>query len=169
MYSSLDEVWNDDPMKIITNKITSGKYYQKPDISEKKLTQECILDASTTISDEYYPLTELYNSVNITENIKDKDVARYKFAERENNYVEKEQPVERAKIIEGFVESPCFTSLKHLKKCKNCQNKFKKYINMDMDTPTWLSGQGVKDTYLLFLLVILIIFMFFIMIILIKK
>ncbi|AYV85371.1 MAG: hypothetical protein Satyrvirus13_4 [Satyrvirus sp.] len=126
MFSNITEVWNNDPVKEMTDKLSKNTFRTKPqheifnfknknvglsDAKSISLASENLTNTnSNSYSNSYIP----ENSVNFRE-------------QNLNKYLKKYQP--KSYNSESEDDFKCDHNIKHLKKCKICYNKLKQFIN----------------------------------------
>lgn len=140
MFSHINEAWNYDPVKEITNKLSRGSFRTNTDQSEvfnfknqSKINSNDILSLSdenslNLLSEDTSYLNTIdsdfcsYAPVNF-------DKYPYKKKQNKNRYSRKYDSDTNPSLSDSIDTSRCNYSIKHLKKCDRCYDKLKNLIN----------------------------------------
>jgi hypothetical protein len=122
MFSNIDEIWNNDPVKDISNRISKGEF---DNLSEQSKIFDFNKNISINLSDsDIESIGPLSNKYPITNN----EYHHYAPAKFDKYYKSKSD-------LDAFSDLPinsnyrCTFSMKHLNKCKRCYSNLKQLIN----------------------------------------
>lgn len=128
MFSGINEAWNNDPVKDITRKLSSGSFSQPSDMAKAfnvKNTRNNLNDEK--VKREHYESITLDDSEN--DEITDASISLYSTCNSDNTPY---APVNVSYKHSHAKKSTCNFNHRHLSRCTECRNQLKKMINSNI-------------------------------------